>query len=206
MNRAISRSHNEAFTLVEMLAVIGIITIMLAVAALGFRSFAKSSRRSAAAGELLGVLEQARTHALSATGPVYVAFATDTAPEPYRYRAYGVFAEDHSGERRPILPWRFLSEGVAFEAGPGTLLTAPRERFRFPQTQTEALCPFVKFEASGRVSSPPAARLRIPVVEAVTSATGGQIITARGPDGKPLVDEIRIHHATGRARYVSPAP
>ena len=83
--------RRRAFTLVELLAVIGILVALATMTAISVARIGKDTRISKAANDLLNVLETARAVAIRSHQPTLVAFRTrterfdQTASDPMRY-------------------------------------------------------------------------------------------------------------------------
>ena len=74
------RGRQGAFTLVEMLVVIVIISILLVAVIPAVNSLSKSSGGKAAVSNFMNVVEQARTLAITSGNATYVVFADETLP------------------------------------------------------------------------------------------------------------------------------
>ena len=100
----------SGFTLLELLVVIGIISLLMVAVIPAVNSLSKSSGRKGAISNLTSVIEQTRSLALSDARNTYIAvFATSipgTAPptmvQDYSYRAYAVFEDDASAQLTPL--------------------------------------------------------------------------------------------------------
>ena len=73
------RGRLRAFTLVEMLVVLGMIVILLSVIVPAVTSLSKANGRKAAMANLLGGIEQARAEAIKSGQAAYVVFPTFTS-------------------------------------------------------------------------------------------------------------------------------
>src|ERR1700693_2696656 len=69
-------SAHRGFTLLELLVVIGIISILLVAIVPAVNSLSKSSGRKAAVNNLLGAIEQARVQAIKDGQAAYLVFPT----------------------------------------------------------------------------------------------------------------------------------
>src|SRR5207249_5129558 len=90
------RGRFRAYTLVELLVVMGMILILLAVVVPAVTSLSKANGRKAAMANLLGGIEQARAEAIKsgqATYVVFPTFASGAQPTLDRYnsRSYAIF-------------------------------------------------------------------------------------------------------------------
>ena len=125
------------FTLVEMLVVIGIITILLALLTLGVRGLNGSTNRRSAVGTLMGIFDQARGVAISDGRATYVVFVSapggkdqSGAGVPARMwgQAYALFEDpvlQDSTTADKFVPqqrsaWLYLPTNVAFKCVSGS--------------------------------------------------------------------------------------
>lgn len=112
-----------AYSLIELLAVMGVAALLLAIAAPSFVSF--NPARKTGIHELAGFLGNARAEAIARGAPRIIAFADETFPgENDVLRAYALFEEAPSdgepGETpryRRLSPWRTLPRGLVFARG-----------------------------------------------------------------------------------------
>ncbi len=150
----------RAFSLVEMMAVIAIMTIVMSLTMPALQSTVKSTGRKGAVSLLLGAFDQARSIALSNGRPVYMVFAGESAPEAYRNRAFAFYLESESSvisadndstesddnpdiaeESRtselndfvPASRWELLPEGISLKSEAFSLLQSGKSPVReFP--------------------------------------------------------------------------
>jgi prepilin-type N-terminal cleavage/methylation domain-containing protein len=122
----------RAFTLVELLAVIVVMSVMMGLLAVSIHSLAAQSARKGAVNQILNTFEQVRVVALQNATNAYVGLADkDTFPdgnEAARYRSYIVFRDrlptdtpssDNPNASRFVLltGWRTLPRGISFVSG-----------------------------------------------------------------------------------------
>src|SRR5258705_7612441 len=94
------RGRLRAFTLVEMLVVLGMIVILLSAIVPAVTSLSKANGRKAAMANLLGGIEQARAEAINTSRATYVVFPTfggaaaQSTLDRYNYKAYPIFEDN----------------------------------------------------------------------------------------------------------------
>lgn len=216
-----------AFSLVELMVVIGLIAALLALAAPSLMNLGPS--RKSAAVELSGFLERARSRALAEQRIVFVAFADGNHPiETARFRACAAFVGDSdSTDPLATLPvnqateWFELPEGIFFakaryfEADPRdelrTLIDLPHRR-SFPVRKASggsvpARLPYVAFAPHGGILLPSLADadgLHLGVVEGILEDSG-RAIRAVGESQEEVGrgELLRLSYYTGRARILT---
>jgi prepilin-type N-terminal cleavage/methylation domain-containing protein len=210
--RSSRREQSRAFTLLEMLLVVGIISILLVALIPAVTSISKSSGSKAAVSNLMNTLEQARALALTSGSATYVVFADQTTPENYRCKAYIVFQDDKNFNQVAVTKWYFLPTGISFQPKTG-LLTAqtktPPLKFSCPGTvsPTPVALPFIKFDSNGMVAEPTAAsNMFVNLFSGAVSSSGSPTFTDQNQATNQKFDQVAIARFTGRARYVNPYP
>ena len=205
----------SAFTLVELLVVIGIISILLVAVIPAVTSLSKSSGRKAAVSNLLGAIEQARAQAIKDGQATYVVFptfnagATQAILDRYNYKSYALFEDDPANPTTPkqLTAWKTLPTSVSLRSA---ISSPPWETAAFiftplNATQTQTF-PYLKFNASGEVESPPnpappnPPSVSIAIFEGYVNG-GTEVITGKkDASGNPLATEsISVARLTGRA-------
>jgi prepilin-type N-terminal cleavage/methylation domain-containing protein len=109
----------RAFTLVELMAVIGIIGLLAAVGIPAIKGLTGSGGRKQALSQVLGALEVARNTAISTSANTAVIFPDSTfaSGEAYKYRSMAVVAWNPTNTNSPatmVGPWIVLPQGMAF--------------------------------------------------------------------------------------------
>ena len=69
-----AKSRDSGFTMIELLVTIALLGLMMAIAVSGWTSWAKASRQSGTARELLSVMRQAQVRAVTEGRPICVSF------------------------------------------------------------------------------------------------------------------------------------
>lgn len=115
MNRACrTQNHRRGFTLIEMLAVLGIVAVVVAVAAPAVLGVINSTRITQAGDEFMGLLSQAQQTALAESRPVEVRL--------YRMSDTTLAGDDSAGQYRGLMFVRYFQAG---EPDPRTVTGAP---------------------------------------------------------------------------------
>jgi len=209
------RGRFRAFTLVEMLVVLGMIVILLSAIIPAVTSLSKANGRKAAMANLLGGIEQARAEAINTSQASYVVFptfgagTTQSTLDRYNYKSYAIFEDNaaNPGSVKQITPWKALPTGVALRAAgtaalanladPASLNPAPTFGFT-PDTGTTPAFRCLKFNSNGEVEAP-AANVLLGVFEGYVS-NGSEVATTKDGSGNPAaVEYIAVAQFTGRA-------
>jgi prepilin-type N-terminal cleavage/methylation domain-containing protein len=204
-------SCRAAFSLTEVLVVVGVISLLLALAAPSFVALGPS--RKAGIHELAGFLESARASAVATRSPRVVAFADLGYPgEEAALRTYALFEveapeEGASAPDPPVLrrlsPWRTLPKGLVFGFGsdfesaegggfrtlhdlsPSQPVPVPAPGTGGPDVTTRPL-PFVEFGPDGGVRRPgfvEADALHLGVVEGFFDPGTRRVVPTGGRQG-----------------------
>jgi len=213
------RERASAFTVLELLVVLGIIAIMLVALVPAVTSLSKAGGRRAALNSLLGGIEQARAEAIKSGQPTYVVFPTFTSGaqstlDRYNYRSYAIFEIDlATGVAKQLTDWKSFPAGVALRAAgtaalsnladPATL--TPPVTFTFnPDTSATPFRCF-KFNSNGEVQAP-AANVLLAVFEGYVN-NGSEVATTKDGSGNPsAVEYLTVSQFTGRAEPADAMP
>lgn len=230
---SLTASIGRGFSLVEILVVMGVVSLLLALAVPGMVSIAPV--RKTALYEMKGFLEYARAEAVARDREVYVAFADGKFPgrfAPFRtYAAFVAAGEEREGlirsqEIAQISEWKTLPEGTVFVGGDefevvegAQLRTVIESAFRrtFPVKatgRTESVqLPFLLFSPSGRVMVPAffdAEALHVGIAEGYfdREISPSPVFTAQRPGvddtgGYAQAECLAIEYYTGRTRAIT---
>jgi prepilin-type N-terminal cleavage/methylation domain-containing protein len=206
-----------AFTLLELLVVIGIISILLVAVVPAVNSLSKSSGRKSAVKMLLGGLEQARFQAIKDGRAAYVVFAaqpvdgitgiskTDVV-DRYFYHSFAVFEDDASGNKVQLTPWKTFPTGVSMRteisfSGANNAKWASDDFAFTPAGTQPQKFPFIKFNANGEVDLPAVGGSGVSAI-ALSLFEGYVVGKNEKSTTKANKDEtINLARLTGRAEY-----
>ena len=207
----------RAFTLLELLVVIGIIAVLLVAALPAVTSMSKSSGRKGAISSLLGAIEQARSLAIKDGQATYLVLPGQLPPgadpstiQRYGYRSFAIF-EDEDDPANPgtkkikqVSSWKTLPTSVSIRSGSLNYL-AKTTPFAFTpilaNPPVTGLFPFLKFTANGEVdpSSTPSAStgtIQFGIFEGYVDANGADKSTSK----TNFTESIEVSRLTGRAK------
>ena len=204
-----------AFTLVELLAVIGIMGLLAAVAVPALKGLTGSGGRKQALSQVMGALEIARKTAISTGTNAAVIFPDSTFtlgdPTAYRYRSMAVVAWNPTNTNAPatmVGSWIVLPQGIAFfpnSLKSANLPTATNISVRILTTTTKSKFPAIVFQPDGGLSED---YLTLPTNG--VAFFEGTIVndTTINPTSKMTnFETVRLTKYTGRARpTLAPAP
>jgi type II secretory pathway pseudopilin PulG len=203
-------SSETAFTLLELLLVMGIIIIALAALVPAVTSLSKSGGRRAARNSLLGGIEQARAEAIKSSQATYVVFPAFTSGTPstldrYNYRSYAIFEDDaaNPGNVKQLTDWKPFPTGVALrkagiDALPDPATLTPPVAFSFAPDTSAAPLKCFKFNSNGEVQAP-AGNVLLGIFEGYVNG-GTEVATTKDGNGNPsAVEYLMVSQFTGRA-------
>lgn len=205
---------SSAFTLLELLVVVGIISLLLVAVIPAVNSLSKSSGRKGAISNLLGAIEQARAEAIKTGQATYIVFPTfSTASpktDPYNYKSYAIFGDEpdpvnpNTFRQKQLTNWKTVPTGVALRTAPMANLkdmsalvnTLPTFT---PATGTTPTFHCLRFNANGEVEAPvpqPGVPISVEIFEGFVAGN------TEKPTSNPIVfEKITIAPLTGRAEH-----
>lgn len=210
-----ARRHVPAFSLVEMLAVIAVMSILLLVGA-GVMSPNEGRRTSMARDMVVAHLEQARSHAISTGAPTAVVFApSDPGLGGRSGRIIGVVEVSGADKSTKLLSrWKELPKGQIFMLRSLASLTRPTiledsEKllvgYRGDQGQAFDLSmPYVLFGSEGAVLHPVGKIIGIAVGPGIAMGNGELQLTGANR-GKETAMVIQVSPLSGKARTLNPS-
>ncbi|MEM7698991.1 MAG: prepilin-type N-terminal cleavage/methylation domain-containing protein [Verrucomicrobiota bacterium] len=222
----LSRTYPAAFSLIELLSVIGVLSILLALAAPALMPSAPS--RKAAAHELAAAMDRARAEAIALQRDLYIAFPDETHPgtrRPFRTMAF-FLATEPSGEPiidqpvRQIRSWFELPEGLVFlpasvlasatQSLPPTVIDLPQRRdFIVRDGQGNALeitAPFICMSPSGRILHPPfhqAEALHLTLGGGHYDPASQELVPTTGSSATVAGETLRFSPTTGSVQILT---
>jgi len=201
-----------AFTLVELLAVVGIMGLLAAVAVPALKGLTGSGGRKQALSQLMGALEIARNTAISTGTNAAVIFPDSTfaSGDAYKYRAMAVVSWNATNASTPatmVGSWIVLPQGIAFfpnSLKTENLPTATNISVRILTTPITASFPGVVFQSDGALdeSQSPLPTNGIAFFEGTVTGT-----TTNGTSKMNNFETVRLTRYTGRTiPTLAPAP
>lgn len=153
-------NHLHAFSLVELLATLSVVSILLALTISLTPSFSQNQNEKRAVNTLITAFEKARVTALSKRVNTYIAFAPETFHhENYRKKAYLLLRsplpdEAPSSSLIPISKWETLPEGIEFITSKNSILSAPQILLpeSAPYYTPDCTIPAIQFSPTGSLS------------------------------------------------------
>ena len=211
-----SRRPVAAFTLVELLAVVGIMGLLAAVAVPALKGLTGSGGRKQALSQVMGALEIARNTAISTGTNAAVIFPDSTTDStfggpqnPYRYRSMAVVAWNPTNSSNPatmIGSWIVLPQGIAlFPNSISALPQATNVSVRILTTSSTANYRAICFQPDGGLDESQSTfpTNGIAYFEGTVDATGKTNPTSKMTN----FETVRVTRYTGRALpTLAPAP
>jgi len=214
--QAIRNRHASAFSLIELLAVMAIISILLVAAVPIFSDSSNNARRTSSE-TLKAHLRQARAHAIASGTPTAVAIPTLTTGTDIGARAITLFEVEKDGtdyvvstalnddgtpgqpqlQRWTILPgnFHFLPSSL-ISSSKGTIMDSP-DRL----ATDDGDCHYIVFSPSGRIIRPlPGDAVRIAFAQA--GRNGDSLTLTQRSGGEPVFEFIEVSRLTGRTRRI----
>ena len=155
--------RNTAFSLIELLAVMAVVSLLMAMLLPSISGWGSTVGRRGAVTLLMNTFEQARVAAIESGQTVYVGFADGNFPvEDMRFAAFIVFrdatdtekAENPSADYVILKPWTKLPKNIAFATVANSLTKNTPANFSklpVPQTKNDSEFPTVAFTSSGTI-------------------------------------------------------
>jgi type II secretory pathway pseudopilin PulG len=215
LNPLAPRHTAAAFTLVELLAVVGIMGLLAAVAVPALKGLTGSGGRKQALSQVMGALEIARNTAISTGTNAAVIFpdsgfsATGADPNPYKYRSMAVVAWNATNSTNAatmVGSWIVLPQGIAlFPRSISALPLGTNISVRI-LTSINPAAPFrvISFQSDGALdeSQSPLPTNGIAFFEGTVTGT-----TTNPTSKMTNFETVRITRYTGRALpTLAPAP
>jgi len=210
-----SERSRAAFTLVELLAVIGIMGLLAAVGVPALKGLTGSGGRKQALSQLMGALEIARNTAISSGTNAAVIFPDSTSDSvfggvqnPYRYRSMAVVAWNATNSATAatmVGSWIVLPQGVAFF--PNSISALPQTSnisVQILTTTTSGTFPGICFQSDGGLDEgqSPLPTNGIAFFEGTVTGT-----TTNGTSKMTNFETVRLTRYTGRTiPTLAPAP
>jgi len=206
------RRPAAAFTLVELLAVIGIMGLLAAVGVPALKGLTGSGGRKQALSQLMGAIEIARNTAISTGTNAAVIFPDSTfaSGDAYKYRSMAVVAwnaTNSSNAATMVGSWIVLPQGVAFfpnSLKSTNLPNATNISVRILTASNNASFPGIVFQPDGGLSED----FSIKPTNGISFFEGTVTGTTTNPTSKMTnFETVRLTRYTGRALpTLAPAP
>jgi prepilin-type N-terminal cleavage/methylation domain-containing protein len=207
--------EQSAFTLVELLAVVGIMGLLAAVAVPALKGLTGSGGRKQALSQVMGALEIARNTAISTGTNAAVIFPDSTTDStfggpqnPYRYRSMAVVAWNATNAATPatmVGSWIVLPQGIAlFPKSISALPQGTNISVRILTSSSTANFRAISFQSDGTLDE----NLSPFPTNGIAFFEGTVTDTTTNPTSKMTnFETVRVTRYTGRALpTLAPAP
>jgi type II secretory pathway pseudopilin PulG len=202
--------------LVELLAVIAIVTVLMAVAVPVFSDPANSARQVSR--EMVKAqLQRARAQAIASGSPTAVAVPVLASGGELGIRAITLFkvakngakyepVKDENGVEQQLQRWETLPGN--FHIIPASLISSPKptivdsaETLLTNYKGRAVTCHLIVFAPNGQIVLP-SSETNIAIARAARS--GDSLSLTRTADGKPVFEFLQVNRLTGRIRSIQP--
>jgi type II secretory pathway pseudopilin PulG len=192
-------AKSRAFSLVELLAVIGVIGLLMVLIVPAIQGLVAPSGNKAAVNQLVNALEQIRMAAIENGVNAYLAMPPETAPEDVKGSAFMLLRDTKDGEAGPYVPlsrWQRMPTGVLFNKT--SILDTTSDWTGLPNLQSQSGpissgdLQLIRFDRFGRVPDLSPFTVNIQVGQGQMQADG----TVNWRNNR--YDTIQIQRLTGR--------
>lgn len=151
-------AQQPGFTLVELMAVVGIIALLALVGVPAIKGLTGSGGRKQALAQVLGALEVARNTAISTGTNAAVIFpdSSFSGGEAYQYRSMAVVSWNPTNTNTPptmVGPWIVFPQGIYMhQRSINSLPIVSNNTVRIVTQTSPANCPAIVFQSDGALS------------------------------------------------------
>jgi len=218
--RSLSAPTVRAFTLVEMLAVMAIVTLILSFTVPALDGLVSVRGRKGAVNILMNAAEQARVSALESSSDVYIGFAGSEFPEKdFSFTRFILFRKttdqlDGNSTARfvPLGKWTRLPEGISvgsknpsitYNGGNtgGEVTIEPADNF--PMITATTVLKTIKFNSTGMIETPSTSFLKLYIYEGYFFEGQDNYTKRKAAQNSSgaLFEIVSFSRMTGRASY-----